>query len=165
MATYQVQSPHRIRGKANVMYAIAAVPALMGGAVVIAAPGIGTGLITAILILVALGLLAIGRAELREVCLVRVEDGGTIQFVKVRGETRIRARDIRILEARHHRGYDDVITWSLRVHHAGGHIGCGQFPGVLDFVDRVRALNPRVEVRGEWPMAAPPPRRERAGLR
>ena len=165
MATFQVQSPHRIQSKANVMYAIAAVPALMGGVAVVAAPGVGTGLVAGILFLVAFGLFEIGRAQLRDVCLIRVEEVGTIEFVSVRGETKVRARDIRILEARHHRGYDDVVSWSLHVHHAGGQIGCGQFPDVLDFVDRVRALNPRVEVRGEWPMDAPPPRQERAGLR
>jgi hypothetical protein len=165
MSTWQVQSPDKFRGNANVMYAIAAVPALIGGLAVVAAPGVGTGLVATLLFLVALGLFRIGRAQLREVCLIRVEAAGTVEFVGVKRATTVRARDIRILEARHDRGYDDVITWSLQVHHAGGRIGCGQFPGVLDFVGWVRALNPRVEVRGEWPMDASPPRQERAGLR
>jgi hypothetical protein len=97
-----------------------------------------------------------GIAKLREVSEIRLLEDGTVEIARGLGGIRLGAGDIYRLEGTLKQEYSGGPTWHLRIHHAGGRVSCAQFRDVTDFVDRVRAANPRVAITGVWPMGIPP---------
>lgn len=97
-----------------------------------------------------------GIAKLREVSEIRLLEDGMVEVARGFGGTRFGPGDIYRLEGTLKQEYSSGPTWHLRIHHAGGCVTCAQFRDVTDFVDRIRAANPRVAITGVWPMALPP---------
>lgn len=113
----------------------------------------GSGLIS---LLIALGSLWFIVGRFREVREISVDETGMVAFARTVGMTRIASRDITRLEGKHASDYDGNQTWYLRVHHAGGRVKVDEFPHVIEFVDRLRELNPAIALWGVWPMTVPP---------
>jgi hypothetical protein len=86
---------------------------------------------------------------------IRLNGVGNIQFARTIGATNIGASSIRTLEGKYERGYDNRQEWKLVVNHADGRVTIDRFPNVRDFVGRIEAFNPTVEIAGIWPMGAP----------
>ena len=96
-----------------------------------------------------------GLSFLRSVREIRAHDDGMIEFVRVMGSTTVDARDIRCLDGAYRRDYDGDLFWRLKIACRGGTFTFNQFLDVMEFVERVRAQNPTVEITGLWPMTSP----------
>lgn len=108
--------------------------------------------------LIGIAFLGFGLSCLREIHEIRVTHEGEITFVRVVGEIRVRAADIRRLEGRYVADYSDP-SWSLPVHCMSSgrkrKVELCEFDDVRAFAERVQALTPSVEITGTWPMRAP----------
>jgi hypothetical protein len=86
---------------------------------------------------------------------VRITGSGRIEIARTIITTRFDTREIRQLEGKFHRGYDNEEEWKLHISYAGGKATIDDFHNVRDFVDRIEAINPMVQITGIWPMGAP----------
>jgi hypothetical protein len=88
---------------------------------------------------------------------VRISGNGMIEIARALSTTGFDAREVRQLEGRHHRGYDNEQEWKLHITWASGMATVDEFHNVREFADRIEALNPTVKITGIWPMGAPEP--------
>ena len=156
----------------------AALLLLVGGGMVI---GVMLGLradvfsgVTGILIAVGLVILALVlvtgavRTPWSVVCEIETYDDGTIVFVAPWRRICIAARDISLLdETCYIMGpvFQEIvdpnpepipqIRWLL-IEHSKGRLRLLEFDRAKEFAERVRALNPDVEIIGMWPKGQPP---------
>lgn len=91
---------------------------------------------------------------LRSVHTIRVERNGKVHFERLLSTICVNVRDIAVLEGFRKQEYDDMV-WNMRVHYRGGEVTLPFFVGAEEFAASVRALEPRVRVRGEWPTLDP----------
>jgi hypothetical protein len=160
MTTYRLCSPHASIVAAIVMVAIGVgVFSLVGVPLVqrelVEPDGRDTTFGLVFTVIFCAMFLIIGGGCLRQIYEIRANDDGTIEFARVAGTTRFDARDIRTLDGAYRRDYDGDLFWRLKITSAKGSFTFTQFLDVMEFVDRVRARNPMVQITGLWPMDSP----------
>jgi hypothetical protein len=103
-------------------------------------------------------LLSFGALCLREIHDITITRRGEISFLRVVGETRVLADDILCLEGRYVADYEGQ-RWSLRIHYRSsgkeGKVDLPRFDDVRALAERIRVLNPSVEITGIWPRPSP----------
>jgi hypothetical protein len=100
----------------------------------------------------------------RSIVAIRVTSIGAVEFVRTLGRTEVPASAVRQLEGRYQRGYNNEQEWKLHIVWVGGEATVDQFHNVLDFANRIEALNPSVEITGIWPMGPPEPLKARSAV-
>lgn len=82
---------------------------------------------------------------------IRLKPDGTVELVRLAGKTRLQATEIRVIERAVARlGPEGEDSRELRIRHRRGCIPVTYFHEVERFIADVRAMNPRVAVKGSW---------------
>jgi hypothetical protein len=159
MTTYPVRSRRLDRWQwvigtifFGALFAMTVLPVLTGDAPAPERPG----RISVFAVFVLIGY-SVNAWERRKVSETRIADDGTIQLVRGNGKvTTLAAQDVRELEGEYSRDYDGWYTvWNLSLRDVDGTFTFGEFPSVMDFVEKVRTHHPGVRITGLWPMASP----------
>lgn len=85
-------------------------------------------------------------------------DYGVVEFVRLWSTFEVEAHEIRAIEGRRHRDEDGDVFWEIRVKRdrARRTIDLRHFPRADEFIADIRAMNPHVEITGQWPTVASP---------
>jgi hypothetical protein len=91
---------------------------------------------------------------------VVVRSDGSIELVSEWRRRTVRASDIRRVRGIRQMGYNGRVSWEMKIDHGARRaIKVDHFDEARQFINDLRALNPYIEVSGEWPSIGYPERR------
>jgi hypothetical protein len=130
-------------------------------AIFLAGPGVsgawGAGWVFFALILIGCGLYLMGRLYG-----IRVTATGDVVFLRLSGNLSIAAMDIASVQGVRTAQYNGTVEWTMDVRDRTGlRITVGLFGEARASVQAITALNPQIDVTGDWPSAGFPEPGER----